>query len=1600
MVLANRTGVKSSRKGDPLWLRGVFLGKSDNDLYITWHMDGIKTSRSAKRCPEHFDAKAISSVGIHSWEVKHTTLATRVVPKKSIPGPKPVMTQIMGSDTGEQDQAVQDKPSGPQSQSEAVVIQGGDSGEKPGPVIPRTTYLAGKAKQHQAAQKRKAEQDLEEAEHEAASDVLSSDPSSSSSPQEKELGMDVSDGGESEELLPDSAMLSELLTARGPPQLRKAQFEDVGTGSKIPKLDSPTKKYPPFNVGRVFEHNDEELPEAGTDDIFWEDTYSEIGDSDEEQDIFTSEDAGPPELSEEELRVLDREAMVTEIDRLKDMKAVDRVPLQELEREEERGENCEGNEERDVGTKWLTTKFVFDWRFRGNRWIRRARLVAREFKTQEHRTDTFSPATSASLVRLIPVLGLQQEYALYSVDVKDAFLQVPQRNRTACEFPKEYVELFGEEDPNCRNEGLLLLRVLPGQRDAALLWSDHFASTLQEQDFDRCVACPTLFRDKMKSILVVHVDDIQAAGKNRSLAPVLSMLGKTYELKIEGPFLTEQELAVGESLQTIRFLKRKFTYHNHELHIKSDPKYLIKLKEELKLKSTASKPTPCTHESQEADHTNSLDQEQAASFRKCVGILLYVGQDRPDLQFAVRGLASRMSEPTYGSWKHLIHLVQYMSKTEGYHLVYRKTPRGLSNLHESIRNGSYDFTGVESKEYHLLEVFSDSDWAGKKDTRRSTSSGNVFLDGQVIYSFSRSQKTVSLSSGEAEYYAAASAASDSILLKEAIQFLTGKRCVVHLHLDSSAARGIITRQGVGRVKHLQIRTLFLQDLHKQGTVSVHPVGTKDNTADIGTKPLSGKRIKLLLHWLGFQTENNEPVGKQELKDHRTQEQAKATVRLIKSKGTFAFAALMFSTIAGISEGFVFEGSGKVSGTDMSVMRACEQDVMCISDTSEFALGTVMSCCRNSLHAGNMCACEVGTVCAERVGAGNSPHSECSSQAVEVEQEHCREPSRKARKPVAMSGTGEETSFNQLVQELREILETTRQERSESMESVSISLQESSMNMSRLAEESQATQKLLSDYKKETEEIKNIVKEIKQNEAEAKDEVKEIVKDLKERIESLEDFVKWYAQEEEEEEEDNEENDAEKERKDRELEAELRREGHLQETTSWTTSSTSSKGKQEGKDEATSWTTPTTSSKEGKEEATSWTTSSTSSKGKQEGKDEATSWTTPTTSSKEGKNKEEEAESITEKIRRINEEIQRKAEESKDKESDFEYPRDFSSEWKFYTENGSIYRQHYVTQEKIWCDYDYAYKHEKGKGKNKKKKGHAGEEEGKTSSGSGGQQPLSKEQEEELKAKLKKTLEAAAEENDRRLEKERQAKEEEAREAAAKQAKEAQEAKEAQAAKEAKEAKAAAIKAKEEEERHRKNAAAQAAAAEKEAEARKELEEAVLLLMQEREKDKERIERLEKALSQRGSDAGSTTEEESRSPAKEKEEKEDPEVKEKGPYSPRSYVKGSGKDKTRNSYAVFQYKEKFYQWKWNNDSQYWYFFDSEGKSPGEGKWVKQHKDKNGRKVCDEQLKKFEKFVEEKRKEKDKSQEKGEEGKGSSSSSNKDVDDGYYEITSFS
>ena len=138
---------------------------------------------------------------------------------------------------------------------------------------------------------------------------------------------------------------------------------------------------------------------------------------------------------------------------------------------------------------------------------------------------------------------------------------------------------------------------------------------------------------------------------------------------------------------------------------------------------------------------------------------------------------------------------------------------------------------------------SDADWANNKSSRKSVSGGVIFLDGQYAFSYSRTQKTVALSSGESEYYALTGAVAEGIGIREAVEFLSGKAARMKAYTDSSAARGIVHRQGVGRIKHLATRMLWVQEVTRNGLCSVKAVSTVFNPADLGTKPLGPQRIE-------------------------------------------------------------------------------------------------------------------------------------------------------------------------------------------------------------------------------------------------------------------------------------------------------------------------------------------------------------------------------------------------------------------------------------------------------------------------------------------------------------------------------------------------------------------------------------------------------------------------------------------------------------------------------------------------------------------------------------------------------------------------------------
>ena len=269
-----------------------------------------------------------------------------------------------------------------------------------------------------------------------------------------------------------------------------------------------------------------------------------------------------------------------------------------------------------------------------------------------------------------------------------------------------------------------------------------------------------------------------------------------------------------------------------------------------------------------------LTGEEASLFRSALGLILYVSHDRPDISFATKTLATWMSYPCMKAMAALKHLALYLSGTEHVGVMLRKCEAYEDVFDRWIEADEWsDVTREQRKDRAVFNfnIFSDSSWGDDRSTRRSTSSCVMFVNGAYISSFSRTQATVALSSCEAELYAANAAIAKGLFLVRVCKFLFGDQkdensgeVKVKLHVDSSEAMGTIQRAGFGRMKHLQIRHLFLQDLLQMKVFSLHKVSTKMNPADLGTKKLGLERRKDLGRLIGIFTGEDETSRRTEV----------------------------------------------------------------------------------------------------------------------------------------------------------------------------------------------------------------------------------------------------------------------------------------------------------------------------------------------------------------------------------------------------------------------------------------------------------------------------------------------------------------------------------------------------------------------------------------------------------------------------------------------------------------------------------------------------------------------------------------------------------------
>ena len=466
--------------------------------------------------------------------------------------------------------------------------------------------------------------------------------------------------------------------------------------------------------------------------------------------------------------------------------------------------------QRVVGTRWVNSN-------KGDREHPeiRCRLVAQEVKTYE--TDEYYAATppTEALKLVVSMAADDSRRQVTLVDISRAYFNAKIGRKVYVELPLEagYGKDFVGELNKC----------MYGTRDAAQGWEATYSEALKEIGFKRGRAHPCVFRHNGRDVnLTVHGDDFLAEGRPEALDWFEKALLAKFEGKIKGRLKRD-----GDEIRLLNRIVRRTT-EGYEWE--ADQRHAELIISGMGLlpqsKPLAAPGRKLTKKEQEDDNEDELSDADSSKYRGLAARANFLAQDRPDIAYSVKELCRGMSKPTARDMDALKRLARYLAGKPRVvlYLGWQRTPS-------------------------IMSVYSDSDWAGCIRTRRSTTGGALMRGGHVLKTWATTQPTIALSSAEAELIAAVRGAAEGLSARTLCADF-GRECKLRVHLDSSAAIGVSRRRGVGKIRHLDTRLLWIQERVHAGDLEVFKVAGVEIPADLMTKHLSEEALGNCLARLG------------------------------------------------------------------------------------------------------------------------------------------------------------------------------------------------------------------------------------------------------------------------------------------------------------------------------------------------------------------------------------------------------------------------------------------------------------------------------------------------------------------------------------------------------------------------------------------------------------------------------------------------------------------------------------------------------------------------------------------------------------------------------
>ena len=492
--------------------------------------------------------------------------------------------------------------------------------------------------------------------------------------------------------------------------------------------------------------------------------------------------------------------------------------------------------------KVLQSKWVFSLKTDSNGYVTRfkARIVAVGTSQEQgvHYDESYAPVTNFAAMRMLVALAAMNGWKIGLADVKNAYLNTPLSDVAEGLYMTQ-PQGFEESGPHGEKLYCRLDKALYGLKQAGRLWHKDLSKWFLEHGYKRSRWDPCLFYKFSKKgvfLCVVWVDDDLFTGDPEMQKEFVTALGASFEITVRDVADTYLAIQIVQDLHGGRVSLHQTNYINE---------LLARFKmEDANTADTPIDTTPLTALMSPQTDTEK-EEMRGVPYRELIGSLLYLARcTRPDIAFAVNSLSRFSTNPGRSHWTAAKRVLRYLKGSKNRAVVYERG--GAPTIHG----------------------FSDADWAGRREDRRSTSGYVYYMANGPIAWNTATQKSVSLSTHEAETMAASTAASEGIwlnrLLTEAcwgVEFSPTRLGVDNQATFLAAKNDIVN----GKAKHIDIREHFLREKEEQGFIVTEKIAGETNPADGFTKPLTRQKHQKFVEQVTEELER----AKQKLDNRKT-----------------------------------------------------------------------------------------------------------------------------------------------------------------------------------------------------------------------------------------------------------------------------------------------------------------------------------------------------------------------------------------------------------------------------------------------------------------------------------------------------------------------------------------------------------------------------------------------------------------------------------------------------------------------------------------------------------------------------------------------------------